>query len=121
MAHHKELCNNTKFVDVDFEALMITKREIIQYTPQMKDMLSMPTDPGLEKGVVFDSVEYSGIGCDLRNLTRLKRLISSVVDVDQCLVLCIAEVSITYMSTQDADALIRWTTTLSPGKFNFSA
>ncbi|ETI21564.1 hypothetical protein G647_07911 [Cladophialophora carrionii CBS 160.54] len=114
MAHHKELCNNTKFLDVDFEALMVTKREIILNTPQMKEMLSMTPEAELENGVVFDSVEYSGIGCDLRNLTRLERLIKSVVDVDQSLILCVAEVSITYMSTEDADALIRWTTTLSP-------
>ncbi|KAJ9604400.1 tRNA methyltransferase ppm2 [Cladophialophora chaetospira] len=114
MAHHPGLCSNTKFVDVDFEALMMTKREIIFNTPQMRDMLSIPTDEEPQEGIVFDSAEYAGIGCDLRNTRRLERLIKSVVDVEQCLVLCVAEVSITYMSTEDSDALIRWTAGLSP-------
>ena len=96
---------------------MMTKREIIFNTPQMKDMLSA-TNAELQDGVVFDSLEYAGIGCDLRNLRRLERLINSVTDIEHCLVLCVAEVSITYMSTQDADALIHWTTTLSPGTLN---
>lgn len=101
---------------------MMTKREIIFNTPQMRDMLSLvATNTELVDGVVFDSAEYSGIGCDLRNLRKLERLIKSVVDIEQCLVLCVAEVSITYMSTQDADALIHWTTTLSPGMYNYSA
>ena len=116
MAHHPELCDNTKFIDVDFTALMESKREIIFNTPQMKDMLSATTDLEQEEGVVFDSAEYAGIGCDLRNLRRLKRLITAVAEIDQCLVLCVSEVSITYMNTDDADALIRWTTTLSPGE-----
>jgi tRNA wybutosine-synthesizing protein 4 len=120
MAHHPELCHHTKFIDVDFEELMGSKREIIFNTPQMKDMLSVTTDVGSDGGVVVDSTEYAGIGCDLRNLPRLERLLNSVVDIKQCLVLCVAEVSITYMATQDADALIRWTTTLSPGELEHS-
>jgi tRNA wybutosine-synthesizing protein 4 len=116
MAHHPGLCDNTKFVDVDFEELMGSKREMIFNTPQMKDMLSETRATGLELGLVFDSAEYAGIGCDLRNLPRLERLLHSVVDIEQSLVLCIAEVSITYMSTEDADALIYWSSTISPGK-----
>ncbi|OQV06893.1 Galactose oxidase, central domain-containing protein isoform 1 [Cladophialophora immunda] len=114
MAQHPDLCANTKFIDVDFEELMISKREIIMNTPKMKDMLSTTSDLGSGKGVVLDSDVYVAIGCDLRNPSRLERLLRSVVDIDQCLVLCLAEVSITYMATKDADALIAWTSTLSP-------
>ena len=114
MAHHGDLCVNAKFVDVDFEALMFSKREIILNTPRMKDMLTISPESEQEQGIVLDSLEYTAIGCDLRNLRRLERLLKSVVDLEKCLVLCVAEVSITYMATQDADALIQWTTTLSP-------
>ncbi|EXJ63507.1 uncharacterized protein A1O5_11556 [Cladophialophora psammophila CBS 110553] len=114
MAHHADLCANTKFIDVDFEELMISKRDIILHTPKMREMISTTSDTEAVKGVVLDSDVYVAIGCDLRNPPRLERLLRSVVDIDQCLVLCLAEVSITYMATQDADALIAWTSTLSP-------
>lgn len=93
---------------------MLSKREIILNTPKMKDLLSNPT-VSTNNDVLLDSEEYSAIGCDLRNPRRLERLLKTVVDIDQCLVLCVAEVSITYMSVEDSDALIAWTTTLSPG------
>ncbi|EXJ84388.1 hypothetical protein A1O3_05055 [Capronia epimyces CBS 606.96] len=114
MAQDRDLCGNTKFIDIDFEELMITKREVILNTPKMRELLSLPADLPAENGVVLDSDEYTALGCDLRNLRRLERLVKSVVDIDRCLVLCIAEVSITYMSPEDSDALIAWTTTLSP-------
>lgn len=95
---------------------MISKREIIFNTPQLKDMLSISAHVEHESGIVLDSNEYAAIGCDLRNLARLERLMKSIVDIEQSLVLCVAEVSITYMASEDADALIRWTSSLSPGK-----
>ncbi|OAG42950.1 hypothetical protein AYO21_02901 [Fonsecaea monophora] len=115
MAQHPDLCGNTKFIDIDFEELMISKREIILNTPKMRDMLSRTADTtDSVKGVVLDSDVYVAIGCDLRNPRRLERLLRSVIDLDQCLVFCLAEVSITYMATKDADDLIAWTSTLSP-------
>jgi len=116
LAQYRDTCDNTKFIDIDFSELMLSKREIILNTPKMKDLLSNPTTT-LGSDVLLDSEEYAAIGCDLRNLKRLERLLKTVVDIDQCLVLCIAEVSITYMSVDDSDALIAWTTTLSPGMF----
>lgn len=73
------------------------------------------SNPNFEKSILIDSAEYAAIGCDLRNLTRLDRLVKSVIDIDQCLVLCVAEVSIAYMQTDDADAVISWAATLSSG------
>ncbi|KIX08354.1 uncharacterized protein Z518_03010 [Rhinocladiella mackenziei CBS 650.93] len=116
MSQDRELCSNTRFIDVDFEELMISKREIILNTPKMRDMLSLIGDLPLEKGIILDTDEYVALGCDLRNLRRLEHLLKSVVDIEQCLVLFIAEVSITYMATEDSDALIAWTTSLAPGK-----
>lgn len=115
LAQDRELCSAAKFIDVDFEELMISKREIIRNTPRMKDLLSVNAEVPQENGIVFDSEEYVGIGCDLRNPRRLERLLKSVVDIDDCLILCLAEVSITYMAPEDSDALIAWTSTLSPG------
>jgi tRNA wybutosine-synthesizing protein 4 len=117
MAHHSELCKDVKFVDIDFEELMNSKRQVILSTPQMKDMLDFYPYPRRESGIMLDSVQYGAVGCDLRNIRRLDRLLKLVTDPENCLILCIAEVSITYMGTEDADAVIRWASKLCPGKY----
>ncbi|KIV93932.1 hypothetical protein, variant 1 [Exophiala mesophila] len=92
---------------------MHTKCEMILSTPKMNDLLTDPLKP-TEGGVLLDSNEYAALGCDLRNLKRFGRLLNEVADIENCLVLCVAEVSITYMSVDDSDALIAWTSSLSP-------
>jgi len=116
LARDPKLCADTKFIDVDYEILMQTKREIVRSTPKMNDLLhpSNPDGRGQDSAILINTVEYAAIGCDLRNIPRLERLLRSVVDIEKCLVLCVAEVSITYMQTVSADALIAWTSTLSP-------
>jgi tRNA wybutosine-synthesizing protein 4 len=94
---------------------MVSKCNVVLETPKMKSVLTLRT-PKLTKGVLIDSEEYVAIGCDLRNIKRLDRLIRNVVLVEECTVLCIAEVSIAYMEPDDADAVIAWTSTLSSGE-----
>lgn len=116
LARDPALCANTKFVDVDYEPLMQTKCKIVKETSRINSLLN-PVAPDTavnEKSVLFESQEYVQIGCDLRNTSRLERLLRNVVDIDRCLILCVAEVSITYMQTDAADTLIAWTSTLSP-------
>jgi hypothetical protein len=74
---------------------------------------SEATNP--DRSILLESTQYVAIGCDLRNLPRLKRLLRSVIDHEKCLILCVAEVSVAYMHTEAADALISWTSTLSTG------
>ena len=69
-----------------------------------------------EPAVLIDSQEYAAIGCDLRNLLKLRRLLASVVNLEDSAILCIAEDSTSYMRTQAADALVAWTSTLSTGE-----
>ncbi|KAK5100924.1 tRNA methyltransferase ppm2 [Lithohypha guttulata] len=116
LARDPSMCANTKFVDVDYELLMETKRKIIRDTPKMFNLLHPynADATGIDKSVLIDSEEYAAIGCDLRNIPRLERLLREVVDVENCLILCVAEVSITYMQTEAADNLIGWSSTLSP-------
>ena len=102
-------------MDVDHEALLVSKCDIVLKTAKMKDLLTLRT-PKLTKGVLIDSDEYVAVGCDLRNVKRLDRLIRSVVSIEACTVLCIAEVSLAYMHPDDADAVISWSSTLSSGE-----
>lgn len=85
----------------------------------MRDLLhSYATDPyPSEPAVLIDSEEYSAIGCDLRNLQKLRRLLESVVKLDESIILCVAEDSTSYMHTEAADALVAWTSSLSTGEY----
>lgn len=116
LARNPAMCKNTKFVDVDYDLLMETKCNIIQSTPKMKDLLhpSSTEASGNDPSVLLNSEEYAALGCDLRNIPRLQRLLRNIADINDCLILCVAEVSITYMQTDAADALINWSSTLSP-------
>ena len=116
LATERGLCDSVKFIDVDYEELMISKREIIKATPEMRNLLDLDTPLSLDKSIVMDSVEYALLGCDMRNLPRLEHLVRLVTQLQDCLILCIAEVSITYMPTDAADALLAWSATLCEGE-----
>ena len=93
---------------------MTTKRDTILQNKQLHALLSLrqSTSPG---PVLLKSAEYIAIGCDLRDLAVLDSTVRAIIGVQDCIVLCIAEVSIAYMTDVDADALIKWTTSLSGG------
>jgi tRNA wybutosine-synthesizing protein 4 len=112
------LCSDTKFIDVDYELLMETKRDIIMNQPEMRDLLT-PTasdETAHDQAVKVDTAEYAAIGCDLRNLRKLDRLLKSVADLEHASILCLAEDSTTFMPVKAADALIWWTAGLSAGQ-----
>ncbi|KAL6245397.1 tRNA methyltransferase ppm2 [Rhinocladiella similis] len=115
LAREKPLCSNTKFIDVDYELLMETKREIIFTRPEMKGLLHsvMASSSAICPEILIDSQEYSALGCDLRNLRKLDKLLTAVVDLEDSMVLCVAEDSTCFMRTDDANALIQWTSGLS--------
>ena len=95
---------------------MKSKRDIVLNTPELKTLMTMSESEVQNKSILFNSDQYSILGCDLRNLKRLRQLIDAVVDLDpQCLVLCVAEVSITYMAVEDSDAVLAWSSRLSSG------
>ena len=102
---------------------MKSKRDIILNTPELKSLFTMGIYEAQHNNVLFEGDEYAIIGCDLRNLKTLKRAIKTVVDGDisKSLVLCVAEVSLAYMATEDADAVLSWSSTLSSGTVSQSA
>ena len=110
------LCEKTKFIDVDYEDLMKSKRDIVLNTPELRDLFTIGAYETQHNNVLFEGDEYAIIGCDLKNLKTLKRAIKTVVDLEKSLVLCVAEVSLAYMATEDADAALAWSSTLSPGR-----
>ncbi|KAG4439789.1 hypothetical protein IFR05_004720 [Cadophora sp. M221] len=104
-----------KFVDIDYRDLMLKKRAVIQTTAELNSML---TDIEISEGdVLFRSDQYIQLGCDLRDLGSLGRVLGSVVEIEKCSILFTAEVSITYMSVEAADALIQWASKLPETRF----
>ncbi|KAK6844305.1 leucine carboxyl methyltransferase [Apiospora arundinis] len=117
MTRYPEACKGAKFIDIDFPDLMSKKRRIIQETPELHSVLT-----GLEYGddksdLLLKSNEYVQIGCDLRQLKRVEEALSQVISIPECEFIFIAEVSITYMETEGADAVIQWASTLGHAEF----
>lgn len=95
-------------MDVDYPDLMEKKCNIISNTSPLHDLLGPHDRPLDSSGLVLHSETYLAIGCDLADLEKLDMLLASEVQISSHTVLCVAEVSITYMDTNAADALIRW-------------
>jgi len=101
-------CQETKFVDVDFPDLMAKKREIILNAPQLRDLLGPYQIPEENSGIHLRSEHYSALGCDLTDISRLDALLANEINLSESLILCTAEVSVTYMDGEAADSLICW-------------
>lgn len=52
---------------------------------------------------------YMALGCDLADVAKLSEALESELNLASSLILCVAEVSVTYMDVAAADSLIRWT------------
>ncbi|KAI4252792.1 MAG: hypothetical protein LQ352_004074 [Teloschistes flavicans] len=119
LSRYPEECKNTTFVDIDYPELMSEKRDIIQDNAELCDLVWPAEDPVQLSAGVVQNDRYVGVGCDLRDTTDLSRVLEREVGtrLDSCLVLCVAEVSITYMDVPAADAVIKWTTQYKDVKF----
>lgn len=120
LSKYPEDCKGVTFVDVDYPELMFKKGDVIREQQEMKDLIApihvkeggrpvlfMPkSEPDCP--IVIRSERYMGVGCDLQDIARLSKILEGELQLGSCLVLCTAEVSITYMHVDTADALIRW-------------
>ncbi|KAL6719341.1 tRNA methyltransferase ppm2 [Lecanora helva] len=104
----EDLVSGTKLIDVDFPDLISKKCNMIENTSQLRSMLGPLELPEKANGTYLRSQHYCAIGCDLRDLVKLEELLACELNGSQSLILCTAEVSVTYMNFEAADALIRW-------------
>ncbi|EED23269.1 Leucine carboxyl methyltransferase family [Talaromyces stipitatus ATCC 10500] len=105
-------CSNVTFVDIDYEKLMGIKTSIIQQTEELKSILGDIKAYPDPNPVLLRASHYVAVGCDLKNLKKLEEALKEVLGPSPVSVLCIAEVSLTYMDVKSADALISWFPTL---------
>lgn len=102
---------------MDYRQLIDKKCEMIVNTQQLRDVLGHIDLTTSAEAVRLRSGSYSAIGCDLGDTGKLHEVLQNEFDLRSCQVLCIAEVSVTYMEVQAADALISWAACLRDGSF----
>ncbi|KAI0518568.1 leucine carboxyl methyltransferase [Xylaria bambusicola] len=118
MTRYPDACRGAKFVDIDFPDLMSKKRTIVLTTPELRSVFE-PVDTNVDEHVLLKSHMYSQIGCDLRNTADVEKALSTCLDLEisDCIFMFVAEVSITYMETVGADAVIKWASSLGQAEF----
>ncbi|KAG8419254.1 tRNA methyltransferase ppm2 [Metarhizium acridum] len=99
---------------------MLKKRSIVLETPQLREILgeNFVVSQSNEDQILLQSDRYCQIGCDLREISRLRDSLETLSSLADCPVLFVAEVSITYMDTKFADALIQWSSSVGKGELN---
>jgi tRNA wybutosine-synthesizing protein 4 len=108
-------CTNAMFVDIDYDKLMTHKTTIATQTREIRDVLGEHETSPEGLGVLLRAPHYLGIGCDLQDLKRLDETISKEIKSPKCPILCVAEVSLTYMDVNSADGVISWASSLGEG------
>ncbi|KAK2766929.1 tRNA methyltransferase ppm2 [Arachnomyces sp. PD_36] len=113
LSREPELCGNARFIDIDYEKLMLTKRDTIQRNNELNKIVPIPETPPVNDGIVIENDHYLGVGCDLKDIPKLEKTLNSELDLSKYSIFCTAEVSLTYMDVKSADALIQWVSTIS--------
>jgi tRNA wybutosine-synthesizing protein 4 len=112
---YPSLTQGATFVDVDYPQLMEKKRDRMLSNGLLRDALFRTKLRVSEPPVYLRSDGYMALGCDLKDIGTLERLLRAEFDIPSASVLFVAEVSVTYMPVKDADALIQWASTLEDG------
>ncbi|KAI4193289.1 MAG: hypothetical protein LQ348_002910 [Seirophora lacunosa] len=100
--------NAATFIDVDYPELMARKKEVIMQNQELERLVGPLHTDTPHPGLLLCSDSYMAVGCDLRDTTTLSSILDHKLELSNCLVLCVAEVSLTYMDVRAADALIKW-------------
>ena len=109
------LCSGALFVDVDYEALIREKVEIIKQNQELSSLLGDVDSMEQEEIIVLRAESYLAVACDLANSQPLQDLLAKKFGSEVSYFI-ISEVSITYMPVETADALLSWTSRLKSGR-----
>jgi tRNA wybutosine-synthesizing protein 4 len=102
-------------VDIDYEKLMLNKKAALREAGALTQILEDVEFGPDESAVQIRSGQYVAVGCDLKNLDKLDRVLRAEVLPAECAVLFLAEVSLTYMDVKSANAVVSWASRLSNG------
>lgn len=110
---------NAVFVDVDYPQLIEQKSQMISMTPELCEIVAPTKISDDGKDVYYSSEKYYAVGCDLSDTRKLESVLATILDLSQALILCTAEVSMTYMPVDAADNLIKWASGIGDGESIF--
>jgi tRNA wybutosine-synthesizing protein 4 len=115
---YPQVSEDALFVDIDYPDLMRKKRAIVLQTPELRDLLGadVTISENDKDPILLRSSKYCQLACDLRELEHLRQTLDSILRLEDAQVLFVAEVSITYMDTVSADALIQWASGIGKGE-----
>lgn len=102
-------------MDVDYPQLIEEKRNRMLTNGLLRGPLLKTNLRSSEPPIYLRSDKYVAIGCDLRDLSTLEHHLKTEFDVPSSSILFVAEVSVTYMPTPDADTLIEWASKFDDG------
>jgi tRNA wybutosine-synthesizing protein 4 len=113
-------CHNVKFIDIDFPQLIQKKFEVIKREAILNERLDGGSSgDNLHPSVILSSQRYCAVGCDLGDNNQLQSILKNQLELDDCAILFIGEVSIVYMPPQEATDLIRFCSTFHDGKTSY--
>ncbi|KAJ5690296.1 LCM-domain-containing protein [Penicillium macrosclerotiorum] len=105
---------NTIFVDIDYEKLILYKRDTIRKTREITEVLGDVEFGQDQDAIQIRSSQYIAVGCDLKNLKKLDDVLrTSILPDSECPVLFLAEMSLTYMPIPSANAVLSWASQLT--------
>lgn len=114
---HPQLCHKATFVDVDYPTLIKKKREIVVNTDPLCEALDDLDTLSPQDAILIRSLAYLALGCDLKQIDNITKLLEDELHIKDCSVLFIAEVALTYMDPEDADCVIKWASQFDDGTF----
>ena len=103
-------------MDVDHPQLVAKKRDTMGASSLFRESLLDEKLRVSEPPILLRNERYIALGCDLRDLEVLEQVLKRKLDIANQSVLFVAEVSITYMGVEEANSLIRWTSSFNDGK-----
>ncbi|EUC30052.1 hypothetical protein COCCADRAFT_7829 [Bipolaris zeicola 26-R-13] len=114
---YPSLAQSATFVDVDYPQLMEKKRDRMLSNDLLRNALLKTKLRQTEQPILLRSDGYMALGCDLKDLATLERVLRAEFDISATTILFVAEVSVTYMPLKDSDALIQWASTIGDARF----
>lgn len=96
---------------------MVHKKNAIRNTKEITGVLGDVEFGSDEDAVQLRSSRYIAVGCDLKNLKKVDDVLRDcILPSQECSVLFLAEVSLTYMDVKSANEVVKWASNLTQGE-----
>lgn len=110
---------HTVFVDIEYEKPMVHKKNVIRHTHEITGVLGDVEFRPDQDAIQIRSAQYLAVGCDLKNLKRLDDVLRArILPSQDCSILLLAEVSLTYMVVKVANEVVKLGCKLTNGECN---